>query len=68
METEADGQTDLPSVSLIRRLVGCQELGEAKVGDLDMVGRLDQHVPGRQVAVHQVALFQVAHALQAHTQ
>lgn len=49
---------------MVRRLVGRQQLGQAEVGDLDVVRRLHQDVPRRQVSMHQVALLQVVHALQ----
>jgi len=43
-------------------LVDVQQLGQTEIGDFHAVGRLDQHVPRRQVAVHEALLLQVRHS------
>lgn len=48
---------------MVLLLISAEELGQAKVGDLDVVGSLDEHVPRSQVPVDQMALLQVAHTL-----
>lgn len=58
---------DLPAVSVVRGLAGRQQLGQAEVGDLDVVRTFHQDVPRSQVSMHQVALLQVAHPLHTHT-
>lgn len=50
---------------MVLLFVGIQQLGQAKVGDLDMLGGLHQDVPGRQVAVDQMALLEVVHPLES---
>ena len=48
---------------MILLLICVEELGQAKVGDLDVLGGLHQNIPGSQVPVDQVTLLQVAHPL-----
>lgn len=45
-------------------LLGAEQFGQAEIRDLDVLRRLHQHIPGRQVSVHQAPVFQVVHALQ----
>ena len=40
-----------------------QYLGQAEVGDLDLVPGLHQHIAGSQVSVHDALALQVLHAL-----
>ena len=53
----------LASFCMILLLLGTQQLGQPEVCDLHVLRRLYQHVPGRQVPVHQAPVFQVIHAL-----
>lgn len=56
-------KTHLSSISVIFLLICRQKLGEAEVGDLDVVRTLQKDVPCSQVAMHQVTLLQVVHPL-----
>ena len=53
----------LASFCMILLLLGTQQLGQPEVCDLHVLWRLHQHVPGRQVPMHQAPVFQVIHAL-----
>lgn len=55
----------LPPVSVVRRLVRRQQLGQSKICDLDVRGTFHKHISRRQIPVHQVTSFQVTHPLEA---
>lgn len=55
--------TNLAAVSVVLLLVSIQQARKAKVGDLDVVRWLDQHVAGGQVPVHQPPLLKEHHTL-----
>jgi len=61
-------KTHLSSVSMVFFLISCQQLGEAKVSDLNVVRIFQQDVPRRQVSMHQVTLLQVVHPLHTQTE
>lgn len=56
----------LSPISVIFLLINIQQASQAKVGDLDVVGRFDQDISGCQISVNQPPLLQVHHPLQ-HT-
>ncbi|TNN46293.1 hypothetical protein EYF80_043531 [Liparis tanakae] len=54
----------MPSYGLPPKVISSQmQPRQAEVGDLDVIGRLHQHVAGRQVPVDQPPLLQVHHPL-----
>lgn len=59
----ASTYTNLATVCVVLLLVGVQQSGQTKVCDLDVIGRLHQHVPSSQVSVDQPSFLQVHHAL-----
>lgn len=59
----ASTYTNLAAVCVVLLLVGIQQSGQTEVGDLDVIGRLHQHVPSSQVSVDQPPFLQVHHAL-----
>lgn len=54
---------NLAPIRMVLCLVNVQQPSQPKVCDLDMVGTLDQHIPGSQVPVHKPHFLQVAHPL-----
>lgn len=59
----SDLQTDLSAFCVVLFLIRIEELGQTEVCDLDVVRSLDEDVSRRQVAVYQVTLLEVVHAL-----
>lgn len=59
----ASTYTNLAPVCVVLLLVAVQQPRQAEVCDFDVIGRLYQHVPGRQVPVDQPPLLQVHHPL-----